>query len=175
METKKLAQDTNGKVAFLSHSHKDSELAEKLETYLRECGWDIYIDWKDTSLPGTPSHETAVKIKEKIVEAEVFLYLATKNSSESKWCPWEIGFADPHKTWENLIIIPTEDACGEIYGQEYLDLYNFVQMSPTAAQLGIREAKCLYQSPLIYKSKQSAFGGPSWFGITGLNRTTSMR
>ena len=55
-----------------------------------------------------------------------FLFLATSNSIQSRWCPWEIGFADSVKSYEKILIIPTEDDYGNWYGNEYLQLYKKV-------------------------------------------------
>lgn len=40
-------------------------------------------------LMGTPA-----TIKQKIRDLTSFLFLATPNSIASRWCPWEIGYAD---------------------------------------------------------------------------------
>lgn len=117
------AQSKNKQTAFLCHSHKDNDLAEGLQTLLAEDGWDVYIDWQDNEMPETPNKETASKIKNKISETDWFLFLATPNSTNSKWCPWEIGYADARKIHEKIIIIPTTDQSGRWYGNEYLQLY----------------------------------------------------
>lgn len=109
--------------AFLCHSHKDKELAEGLQILLTENGWDLYIDWQDGELPSTPDKETAAKIKAKITQSGWFLFLATANSTDSRWCPWEIGYADATKKHDNILIIPTEDDNGRWHGNEYLQLY----------------------------------------------------
>lgn len=109
--------------AFLCHSHKDQELAKGLQILMKENGWDIYIDWQDNNLPSSPNKETAEKIKSKIGQTDWFLFLATPNSTASRWCPWEIGYADAIKTYEKILIIPTEDEKGSWYGNEYLQLY----------------------------------------------------
>ena len=80
--------------AFLCHSHLDNELAEGLQVLLQENSWDVYIDWKDNTLPGTPDQETAFRIKEKIVRSEYFIFMATENSMRSRWCPWDGGNSD---------------------------------------------------------------------------------
>lgn len=77
--------------AFLSHSHKDADLAKGLQAFLQAQGWLVYIDWQDTSMPPRPNKETADRIKVKIKRLDWFLYLATANSATSRWCPWEIG------------------------------------------------------------------------------------
>lgn len=109
--------------AFLCHSHKDHELAKGLQVMLNENGWDLYIDWEDNEMPSSPNKETASKIKSKIKSTDWFLFLATSNSAQSRWCPWEIGYADSAKGYEKMLIIPTEDDHGDWYGNEYLQLY----------------------------------------------------
>lgn len=108
------------KSAFLCHSHKDEELVKGLLVIFEEAGLDLYVDWKDHSMPETPNGETAWKIQEKIKNSDVFLFLATANSKASRWCPWEIGFADSSR--KGIYIIPTGDG-GSTYGNEYLKLY----------------------------------------------------
>jgi hypothetical protein len=109
--------------AFLCHSHKDKHLVENLTHYFHDKGWNVYIDWMDEELPPTPDEVTANKIKLKIQECELFLFLATRNSIASRWCPWEIGYADAVKSNSKVVIIPTEDNDGRWYGNEYLNLY----------------------------------------------------
>jgi hypothetical protein len=118
--------------AFLCHSHQDQDLAIGLQVVLAENGWNLYIDWQDTDLPEEPDRESASKIKLKIRELDWFLFLATDNSTRSRWCPWEIGYADSVKSHGAIMIIPTSDASGRWYGNEYLQLYRQV----TEAQQG---------------------------------------
>ncbi|RKT32314.1 TIR domain-containing protein [Roseovarius halotolerans] len=115
--------------AFLSHSHKDSVLAKSLQGFLQSKRWLVYIDWEDTSLPSNPNRETAKRIKDKITRFDWFLYLATANSASSRWCPWEIGYADGVKDIDKIVIVPTCDSAGHNHGKEYLDLYRYVKVS----------------------------------------------
>src|SRR4051812_27429691 len=78
------------RTAFLCHSHADEQLVRGAVSMLERDGWRFYVDWQDTSLPSSPSRVTAEKIKEKIVQSDFFLFLATRNSTSSRWCPWEI-------------------------------------------------------------------------------------
>ena len=120
----KAAFTAGRETAFLSHSHHDRQLAEGLQTYLKEKGWNVYIDWLDESMPEKVSAETAVKLKGKIRECNLFLFLATANSCKlSRWCPWEIGIADGEKGTNRIIIVPTQDDNGHEYGSEYLGIY----------------------------------------------------
>lgn len=108
--------------AFLSHSHKDAQLAKGLQARLSRLGWDVYIDWEDTAMPDRPNVVTADRIRRKIVQLDLFLFLATHNSMTSRWCPWELGYADGKKLNSSILIVQTSDS-GGTYGSEYLELY----------------------------------------------------
>lgn len=110
------------RVAFLCHSHKDEALALGLQAVLRERGVHLYIDWQDAEMPSPPSAETAARIRVRIRQCHLFLLLATQNSMNSRWCPWELGFADGVKANPEIVVIPTTDA-GINYGAEYMHLY----------------------------------------------------
>lgn len=118
--------------AFLCHSHIDRELAKGLQTTLREHGLDLYIDWQDASMPATPSAETAAKLRQRIVACDLFLFLATANSMSSRWCPWELGYADGKKLNEKIAIVPTSDGY-TTHGSEYLGLYRHIDKASNGA------------------------------------------
>jgi hypothetical protein len=113
--------------AFLCHSHHDRNLVEKLVALFAAAGVELYVDWQDHTMPPTPTKQTAEKIQAKIRDLDIFLYLATPNSSNSKWCPWEIGFGDSAKGKEKILVVPTRSSTG-IAGQEYLSLYRSIQI-----------------------------------------------
>lgn len=108
------------KTAFLCHSHRDEALVKGLIALFEESGIELYVDWKDHTMPDIPNVETALKIQTKIMTNDIFLFLATSNSKSSRWCPWEIGYGDSSK--KKIYIIPTSDG-RDNYGNEYLDLY----------------------------------------------------
>ena len=116
------------KTAFLCHSHHDAILAKGLVQLLSDAGWRVYIDWQDTQMPESPNQETAQRIKQKIVDLEYFLFLATPNSMSSRWCPLEIGYADGNKRFDRILIVPTKDGA-QTHGNEYLQLYRRVDLS----------------------------------------------
>lgn len=121
----KEAKAARKQTAFLSHSHKDARLAKSLQAFLQAQGWEIYIDWEDTSMPDSPTRETAEKIQARIRELDWFLFLGTQNSMRSRWCPWEIGYADGVKPIDNILVIATTDSAGT-HGSEYLQLYRHI-------------------------------------------------
>ena len=56
------------------------------------------------------------------------LYVSTKNSSNSKWCPWELGYVDGLK--ERVAILPILNEENKKYkGQEYLNIYPYVDFA----------------------------------------------
>lgn len=128
MAKQQLGQITARQTAFLCHSHQDVELAKSVQGFLQSYGWIVYIDWEDAQMPEKPSLTTANVIKSKISKLYWFLYLATSSSSASKWCPWEIGYADGVKDIDRILIMPTRDGY-RTYGQEYLGLYRKVDFT----------------------------------------------
>lgn len=90
-------------------------------------GWQVYIDWEDSEMPDPPSRLTAENIRAKIRDLDLFLYLATQNSANSRWCPWELGYADGVKANTAILIVQTRDDQGRSYGNEYLDLYRRIE------------------------------------------------
>ena len=122
------AKRANQRTAFLCHSHSDRELAEGLQTALREQGFDLYIDWQDLTMPATPNAETAAKLRNRIVTCDWFLFLATANSMASRWCPWELGYADGMKPKDKIAIVPTRDL-HNTHGNEYLQLYRYIDVA----------------------------------------------
>ncbi len=127
--------------AFLCHSHEDKTLAKGLQILLNENKWNLYIDWQDTAMPEIPKRETAIKIREKIKGLDWFLFLATPNSVVSKWCPWEIGFADNVKSHNKILIIPTTDNSLVWHGNEYLQLYRSIHTVANGTLAAFDEGK----------------------------------
>lgn len=113
------------KTAFLSHSHKDQDLATATQKFLAKHGLYVYIDWQDSTMPDVPNGETASKIQTRIKSCELFLFLVTENSKDSAWCPWELGYADLAKSKALIYIIPTTNGSNN-YGNEYLELYRHI-------------------------------------------------
>jgi len=120
------------RTVFLSHSHQDNDIVGSVVEFLLTVGIYAYVDWLDPTMPQTTSGETASKIKERIIQCERFVVLLTENSKESKWVPWELGFADAMKNNENISIFPvrrrsyTNDS--EFNGLEYMQLYQRIAL-----------------------------------------------
>jgi hypothetical protein len=65
-------------------------------------------------------------LKTKIDECDRFLLVATTNAINSRWVPWELGYADKSKGVDNIAVIPIADSSGKWGGTEYLRLYQQV-------------------------------------------------
>jgi len=125
---KSLTKATADITIFLSHSHKDKNLVLGLIEALAKFRIKVYVDWQDNVMPRITNRATAQLIKERIKGLDLFFILATKNAMESKWVPWEIGYADSVKRQDNIVIIPVIDASGTFTGNEYLQLYQKIYL-----------------------------------------------
>lgn len=109
---------------FLSHSHNDRHLIQPTVELLRRQGVRVYVDWLDEEMPTTISEETAERLKKKVEEHRKFILLATRNSKDSKWVPWELGYGDRTKTLEHIAVMPINALGGwDFEGTEYVKIY----------------------------------------------------
>ena len=108
----------------------------------------MYIDYEDVALPEKPDRITADRIQQKIKSTDFFLFLATSNSVASRWCPWEIGFADGCKLRASIWIVAAEEG-GHTYGNEHLDLYRQVDLA-TDSDLIVLEPREMRGTRLRY-------------------------
>jgi len=122
------ARASGRKTVFLCHSHGDETYVRGFVQLLRDAGWDAYVDWMDDAMPASPNRTTALRIQQRIRQSDFFMFLATPNSVASRWCPWEIGFADGVKPIDTIMVVQTRSD-GRSYGNEYLQLYRHVDFS----------------------------------------------
>ena len=110
---------------FLSHSSADAREVAGAVQLLENHGAKVYIDKRDATLPPYTSEETADALKKQIYESRRFVMLASKNSQQSKWVPWELGLADGVKTLKNIALLPASDSEDDTTwtSWEYLGLY----------------------------------------------------
>lgn len=118
-----------GTTIFLSHSHIDRSIVQKIVLLFDKIGANIYVDWLDKSLPFETDINTAENIRAKIRKCEKFLFLATYHGLRSKWCTWELGIADSVKGQNHMAILPIETKTGNWSGREYLRLYPEMQFN----------------------------------------------
>jgi hypothetical protein len=82
----------------------------------------VYVDWMDEGMPDVVSGETAKKIKLRIQEHRKFLVLVTEHSNDSRWVPWELGYADPTKGMDHIATFPVAET-HDFAQNEYLKIY----------------------------------------------------
>jgi hypothetical protein len=81
-------------------------------------------------MPDQPNAETAERLRRRIVDTTWFLFLATANSMSSRWCPWELGYADGKKPPQRIAVVPTREGA-TTHGNEYLQLYPRIDPAAT--------------------------------------------
>lgn len=112
---------------FLSHWHDDKEFVKEVIGFLAQFGQSVYIDWLDNQMPRTTNSTTAALLKQKINVSNKFIVLATPNSIESIWIPWELGIADGTKGLSNIAILPIVQYSGTWKEREYYGIYNVIE------------------------------------------------
>jgi hypothetical protein len=113
---------------FISHKHNEDEFVYRLKDILERYGYGGYVDWEDEDMPPITSGDTALKLKERIKKAKKFIFIATEAAIESKWCNWEVGFADAHKYEDHIALFPVKKDFGNYKGEEYLQIYPSIQV-----------------------------------------------
>lgn len=119
------------KSIFISHKHGEQEFVYRLKDLLEKYGFTGYVDWEDDTMPEETSGETARKIKDEINKAYKFILIASNAAIESKWCNWEIGYADARKYINHLALFPLRKDGGDYVGKEYLNIYPSIQINNT--------------------------------------------
>lgn len=112
---------------FLSHSYDNIELVLGTRVYLLEQGFSVYVDWIDDPQldRAKVSVKTANILRNRMIMCKCLIFLATKESLDSKWTPWELGYMDGKKN--KVAILPAlADYNNSYSGQEYLEIYPYI-------------------------------------------------
>jgi hypothetical protein len=128
-EVKNQSKWTATATVFLSHSHSDAALIDKVLVLLGNSGVTVYVDRTDSGLPPTTGPATAARIKGKIKEQKKFILVATDNAIQSKWCNWELGYGDAQKFEQHIALLPLAESSGVWQGSEYLAIYPRIEES----------------------------------------------
>lgn len=78
---------------FISHQKKDSDIARKIADYFQDAGIDIYFDQYDGKIDRSKPESVVNAIRYGIHNSTHMLVLFSKNTFDSMWVPWEIGYA----------------------------------------------------------------------------------
>ncbi|HEN8709670.1 TPA: toll/interleukin-1 receptor domain-containing protein [Pseudomonas putida] len=110
---------------FLSHSIKDRELVYGVKVLLEEKHYKVYVDWvEDEQLDREHvNRETAEKLRQRMRSCSSMIYIATEQSSTSRWMPWELGYFDGYKPGAVAVLPLVDTERSTFHGQEYLGLY----------------------------------------------------
>ncbi|MFB5192953.1 toll/interleukin-1 receptor domain-containing protein [Alicyclobacillus fastidiosus] len=126
---KKFAQEKKYDI-FLSHSYQDHNLILGLKAEIEEItGLSVFVDWiaKPELDRENVTKETADALRQAMRDAKCLLYVATDNSTNSKWMQWELGYFDALKHKVAVIPTPKTDPGTNLYqGTEFVGLYYYV-------------------------------------------------
>ena len=94
-----------GKDVFISYSRKDSDVANYLIAALEDAGISFFLDKK-----GLSGGEQFINvISKEIKECKVFLFIASRNSLESKWTMKELSYAFQEKPGQSILPLLVDD------------------------------------------------------------------
>lgn len=115
---------------FICHTSKDYKEIMQLKAYFKiKENKEAYVDWiDDPELDRSNINEkTATRLQLRMQHSDKLYFVISKNSSISRWMPWELGYFNGRKGQENIFIYPIIDNEDEevfkFIGQEYLKLY----------------------------------------------------
>lgn len=137
---------------FLSYRHLDAVEVLGLGEKFERMGYSVYIDdVKDKYLRDAPtSKSTAETVRKRMKQSKCLFFGTSKNHSDSKWMPWELGYFDGLKG--KVAICPVSEDAEEVdfEGQEYLGLYPYISREPSEKTgkevLWVNDASDIYVS-----------------------------
>lgn len=117
------------KIIFLSYRRKDRIYVDPIVRFLKGIGVNVYIDYLDDSLPDDPNPKTAEILRSRIKQSDKFILLATPNSKDSKWIPWELGLGDGFISDSHVAILPLVNYSNSWSEQEYFSIYGYIKQT----------------------------------------------
>ncbi len=97
LEEKDQLQHSGKPCLFISHQYEDRAISKKIARYLRNLGFDYYLDTEDELLQQAVIQNNPIqitqRIKEGIANSTHLLCIVSKNTFTSNWVPFEIGYA----------------------------------------------------------------------------------
>lgn len=113
---------------FISHSTDDADLILGLVEILKDFGLKSYVDWLDDPLMDRKNVNTVTAriLRHRIKQSKCLLYAYSENSTNSKWMPWELGYADGEI--RKVVICPISNKPGGTFKlEEYLGIYPYLE------------------------------------------------
>lgn len=115
------------KKVFLSYRRNDKKYVEGIVRFLKNLGVSVYIDYLDETLEEKTNEQVAATLREHIKSSAKFISLATPDSTNSKWMPWELGLGDRIINYENVAILPLTNSSTTWNNQEYAKIYGRIE------------------------------------------------
>lgn len=114
---------------FVSHSYEDAELIYGVKKMIETLNLTVYVDWIDDAKlnRGAVTVKTAALLRERMKTCGSLLYAHSKNSGDSVWMPWELGYFNGLRGDHVWILPLVETSDSEYSKQEYLGLYPTVE------------------------------------------------
>lgn len=81
--------DANNLNIFISFNSNDAKEAKKIQDFFKKCNVNCFLSETDMEI----SEEYKRKTYGEILNADIFIYLLSKNSKSSEWCDQEMGMA----------------------------------------------------------------------------------
>lgn len=141
----------NIKCVFISHQKNDSAAAKKIADYLLKAGVNVYFDEYDQTLDLSNPYSVVNGIEEGLNHSTHLLVLLSQNALESKWIPWEVGYAYNSKQIISLTLKELSDQSLP----EYLQITRIIRGTTSLNSL-IAEFVNKQESTLIYETKMFA-------------------
>ena len=117
---------------FISYSSKDLKYVKKLAQYLNDSGFKVYVDDNDSVLDkNNVTKDTVKRLATIMNNCRCLIYVFTKNSAESSWCPWEMGYMSAYNNFKCAILPIIDETEQYIEHREYLLIYPRIEHIPS--------------------------------------------
>lgn len=133
-ENTRILKSKNTYDLFLSHSYLDRALVYALVDLFNKSGYSVYVDWMvDAQFDRSQvNKKTSEILRKRMNSSRGLAYIATSNTAQSKWCPWELGYQDGKTNGRCAILPVLYDSAYSFRGQEYLGMYPYLEYAKVA-------------------------------------------
>ncbi len=116
---------------FVFHKPDQLEELDSTVNFLNNFRVLIYVDWLDEHIAQDKSEATTKLITQKINDNKKFIFLATEEAIQSKWCDWVLRLAKTLKPIEDIAVLPVRADFSDYNddGEAYLQKYAYIHES----------------------------------------------
>lgn len=98
---------------FISYQREDEKYAQKVSEFIMSKGINVYFDLNDTSLKfynqKNKPKEVTNSIKKAITDSDYMIVVASPNTMNSVWVPFEIGYAYDSMVEDKMVCLIHKD------------------------------------------------------------------